>query len=267
MTDYKAIPEGYMTVGEAARKMNVTVRTLQYYDRQGLLSPSALSEGGRRLYTDRDLIALHQILSLKSLGFSLEDIRKRLISLDTPADVADALSDQARDIRQKIEQLSASLSAIEQLREEVLKMQTVDFKKYADIIVNLQMKNEYYFLIKEFDEETLDHIRSHFDQESGLAFIDRFNCLSDEILLLQKNQTPPDTEEAQRLTKAYWDLILEFTDGDMSLLPKLMELGNFDQPENDWEEKQKLVTAYMEQALDIYFRRLGADPFKEESHD
>ena len=57
METEKAIPTGYMTVGEVAQKMGVTVRTLQYYDREGLLTPSAISEGGRRLYTDRDLIA------------------------------------------------------------------------------------------------------------------------------------------------------------------------------------------------------------------
>ena len=50
-------------------------------------------------------------------------------------------------------------------------MQSVDFKKYADIIVNLKMKNDYYWLIKHFDDQTLDHIRSHFDKDSGKAFI------------------------------------------------------------------------------------------------
>ena len=131
MAKYAAIPQGYMTVGEAAKKMGVTVRTLQYYDKEGLLSPSAESSGGRRLYTDKDFVKLHQILSLKSLGFSLEDIKKRLISLDTPADVAEALTKQADEIRCKIEQLSETLTAIEQLKAEVLQMQSVDFKKYA----------------------------------------------------------------------------------------------------------------------------------------
>lgn len=49
--------------------MGVTIRTLQYCDKEGLLSPSEESEGDRRLYTDKDLVMLHQILSLKSLGF------------------------------------------------------------------------------------------------------------------------------------------------------------------------------------------------------
>ncbi len=58
MDKNKAIPQGYMTVGEAAKKMDVTVRTLQHYDREGLLSPSAMSEGGRRLYTDKGMVKL-----------------------------------------------------------------------------------------------------------------------------------------------------------------------------------------------------------------
>ena len=148
MSKYRAIPNNFMTIGEVAKKMGVTVRTLQYYDKEGLLSPSTQSEGGRRLYSSKDLIMLHQILSLKSLGFTLDDIKERLIKLETPKDVANALSEQANDIRNKIKNLQDSLKAIEQLKEEVLQMNTVNFKKYADIIVNLQMKNEFYPLIK-----------------------------------------------------------------------------------------------------------------------
>lgn len=263
MAKYRAIPQGFMTVGEVAKKMGVTVRTLQYYDKKGLLSPSAESEGGRRLYTDKDLIRLHQIISLKSLGFSLDDIKERLISLETPADVANALTEQADDIRQKIEQLQASLSAIEQLKAEVLQMQTVNFKKYADIIVNLQMKNDSYYLIKRFDDDTLDHIRSQFDKESGLDFMDRFNRLSDEIVQLQKENVPPESEKCQQVVKEYWGLIMEFTNGDMSMLPKLMEVGNIDTATNAWEERQKIVNDYLEPALQIYFSGLGINPFEE----
>lgn len=263
MVKHKAIPAGFMTVGEAAKKMGVTVRTLQYYDREGLLSPSAESEGGRRLYTDKDLVMLYQIMSLKSLGFSLDDIKQRLISLEVPADVANVLTEQADDIRKKIEQLTASLAAIEQLKEEVLQMQTVSFKKYADIIVNLQMKNGFYYLIKRFDDDTLDHIRSQFDKESGLDFMDRFNRLSDEIVQLQRDKVPPESEKCQQAVKEYWDLIMEFTNGDMSMLPKLMEIGNIETASNAWEERQKIVNDYLDPALQAYFSRLGINPFGE----
>ena len=263
MAKYRAIPDGYMTVGEVAKKMGTTVRTLQYYDKEGLLSPSAESEGGRRLYTDKDLVTLHQILSLKSLGFSLDDIKQRLISLETPTDVATALTEQADSIREKIEQLTASLTAIEQLKTEVLQMRTVNFKKYADIIVNLQIKNDSYYLIKRFDDDMLDHIRNQFDRESGLDFMDRFNRLSDEIVQLQKENVLPESEKCQQIVKEYWGLIMEFTNGDMSMLPKLMEIGNIDTAANAWEERQKIVNDYLEPALQVYFSKLGVNPFEE----
>ena len=263
MAKLRAIPEGFMTVGEVAKKMGVTVRTLQYYDKEELLSPSAESEGGRRLYTDKDLVLLHQIISMKSLGFSLTDIKERLISLKTPDDVANALTEQADAIRINIKQLKDSLAAIEQLKTEVLQMQTVNFKKYADIIVNLQMKNESYSLIKRFDDDTLDRIRSRFDKKSGFEFMNRLNNLSDEIVQLQEKNVPAESEKCQQVVQEYWSLIMEFTNGDMTMLPKLMEVGNIDTATNAWEEKQKIVNDYLEPALQVYFSRLGTNPFEE----
>ena len=71
----------FFTVGEVAQLMGTTVRTLQYYDKQGLLKPSTISEGGRRLYSSKDLIRLHQIMSFKYLGFfSLTKSKKNYLS-------------------------------------------------------------------------------------------------------------------------------------------------------------------------------------------
>ena len=46
--------KGYYTSGEFARKARVTVRTIRFYDKQGILKPSRVSEAGYRLYTDED---------------------------------------------------------------------------------------------------------------------------------------------------------------------------------------------------------------------
>ena len=172
--DIKTASE-YMTVGETAKKMGTTVRTLQYYDKKGLLSPSAVSEGGRRLYTYKDMVRLHEIMSLKTLGFSLEDIKKNLSSLETPKEVVQVLTDQETKLKEEIQRLSQSLTAMEALKQEVMQMDAVDFKKYADIIVNLRMKNDYYWLIKYFDDEMLNYIRKRFDQKSGLSFYEEIS--------------------------------------------------------------------------------------------
>lgn len=253
----------FMTVGELAKKMGTTVRTLQYYDKEGLLSPEAISEGGRRLYTYKDMVKLHQILSLKSLGFSLNDIKNRLVSLDTPEQVATVLNEQSLTIQQQIEQLSKALTAIEVLKEEVLQMQVVDFKKYADIIVNFQMNNEYYWLIKHFDDVTLDHIRTQFDKESGMNFMKRFNQLNDRALKLKEKKVAPEDQQAQALAKDFWDMVIEFTNGDMSMIPKLMKFDNLVDNNKEWVEKQKIVNEYLQPALEIYFENIGMNVFKE----
>lgn len=260
----KAIPTGYMTVGQVARKMDVTVRTLQHYDREGLLSPTAISAGGRRLYTDKDIVLLHQILAMRHLGFSLKDIKDRLPKLETPEQVACALEEQAGEIEQKIRSLSQALQEIQALRQEVLQMGKVDFEKYADIVVNLQMGNEFYWLIKHFDERTLDHIRSRFDKESGRAMLETFNRLQDEALRLQAAGEPPEGARGQALAAAFWQMVTEFTGGDMEILAKLMEMGSFDGADAAWRQRQAAASAYIEPALDAYFTRIGTGPTGED---
>src|SRR6516225_5345757 len=73
-------------VGELARRTGLTVRALHHYDRMGVLSPSGRTGSnhgaGHRLYTTADVARLQQVLSLKLLGFGLEQIREYLSRSD-----------------------------------------------------------------------------------------------------------------------------------------------------------------------------------------
>lgn len=80
------------------------------------------------------------------------------------------------------------------------------------------------------------------------------------MIELQKAQVPPESERCQRVVKAYWELIMEFTNGDVNLLPKLMEIGTIDVATNNWEARQKKINDYLEPALKIYFSTLEKDP-------
>ena len=64
----------FFKTGEIAKKANVSVRTIQYYDSIGLLHPSIVDEKGYLFFSEEDLIKLQKILCLKSLGFSLDEI-------------------------------------------------------------------------------------------------------------------------------------------------------------------------------------------------
>lgn len=262
MANNRAIPKGYMTVGEVAKKMGVTVRTLQYYDREGIFKPSLISDGGRRLYSNKDIVRLHQILSLKSLGFSFDEIKNKLISVDSPDEVAIALTEQIKVIKAKIDTLYQSLRDIETLKIEVLKMQSVDFNKYADIIVNLQMKNDNYWLIKYFDDTTLDFLRNKFDKESSLAFLSKFTALQDRALKYCDAGVAPNSEKGQQFAKEFWQLITEFTGGNMLMLEELMKMNNAISDNTELHQKQELFNAYLESALEVYFSETGFNPFE-----
>src|SRR5262245_1930183 len=66
---------GALKVGELARRTGLTVRMLHHYDEVGLLRPSLHTGAGHRLYTAGDVARLQQVLSLRQLGFSLEQVR------------------------------------------------------------------------------------------------------------------------------------------------------------------------------------------------
>jgi MerR family transcriptional regulator, copper efflux regulator len=63
-----------MQIGEIAERSGMSIRTLRHYDQIGLLTPSARSDGGFRLYTEDDLDRLMVIRRMKPLGYSLEDM-------------------------------------------------------------------------------------------------------------------------------------------------------------------------------------------------
>ena len=259
MEKHRAIPEGYMTVGQLAKRMGITVRALHHYDKQGLLSPSSESEGGYRLYNDKDIVILHQILAMKHLGFSLEDIKTRLVSLDTPNDVAKALAEHATAIRSKLESLTNTLVAVEVLKEEVMRMRSVDFKKYADIVAQLQMKNEYYWAIKHFDDDIMDGIRAQAIMDNAIN--ESWGSLQMEAVRLHKMGVSPDSDEGQALAKKLWGTIEKITGGDAEMLTKFEKsLASLASDEEgaatmNVEEREKIKIAYdyMQLALEIYF--------------
>ena len=101
------------TTGEIAKLCGVTVRTVQYYDTRGILIPSELSEGGRRLYSEDDLKRMKVICFLREMDLPIDAIF-RLLKEDHPEKVISllieqqekALSDEISDKQDKLEKLS-----------------------------------------------------------------------------------------------------------------------------------------------------------------
>lgn len=97
-------------VKEVADVAGVSVRTLHHYDQIGLLKPKSATAAGYRLYTDYDLERLQQILFLKELAFSLQDIKS---ILDSPNfDRKQALIAQKKLLIKKKNRLEAIINLV-----------------------------------------------------------------------------------------------------------------------------------------------------------
>lgn len=250
----------YYTVGEMAKQMNVTVRTLQYYDKIDLLKPSKKSDGGRRLYDGRDMLRLHQILSLKYLGFSLDDIQSHILTLETPGEVVEMIKKQILSTEQAIHDYKKSVLTMKKMVDEIERTQYVDFQKYANIITLIRNNNENYWVVSGFDQKMMNHICDNFkdNPENGLAIYHKYEEVLDKATTLKNKNIPPDSEQGITLAKEWWDMVMDFAKGDMSIL---QNLEKFNDNKDLWEpvlaEKQKYIDDFIEIALKAYFKTQG----------
>ena len=126
---------GYYSSGEFARMANVTIRTIRYYDKQNILKPSYVNEEtGARYYTDTDLVQLQQILLLKYLGFSLDDIKELTIEDADSHILRNQLNLQLTLIQDKIEQMQLVQKAIEDTTTALDQNKDINWSQMLDLI-------------------------------------------------------------------------------------------------------------------------------------
>jgi len=121
------------TTGELAKRCQVTVRTVQFYDTKDLLKPTALTEGGRRLYTEDDLQKLRLICLLRTLDLSLDSIKGILQSEEPNKILLLLLEEQAKQIEQDIKEKQKKRKAIDVIRESILNTQSIPVHSITDI--------------------------------------------------------------------------------------------------------------------------------------
>ncbi|HBO36126.1 MAG: MerR family transcriptional regulator [Sphaerochaeta sp.] len=100
-------------IGELARKCNVTVRTIRYYESLGLLKTNHRSDGGQRYYTDADVVYLNRIAELKELDFSLSEIRTIILMGSEDATGQKRRNELLRQYRSKLSEALERQAAIE----------------------------------------------------------------------------------------------------------------------------------------------------------
>ncbi len=231
---------GYL-VKEFADLTKVTVRTLHYYDQVGLLKPSFEKPNGYRIYTDRDLLKLQQIVTLKFMGFSLGQIRKLLASKGYEA--VKSLRVQAGAVKDEIARLRQASRAIDQVLSLLETKGLIHKQKLIKIMEVIQMgedvkKDWHEKFFSEAELKEFQEVGKKYTPVMAAAYQHRWAELIEEVK--QNIKADPASEKAQDLGKRWKDLLNE---------------AYGDRP----ELKARIGQAYTAGAVPDDYRMFGAD--------
>jgi DNA-binding transcriptional MerR regulator len=211
-----------LKVGELARRTGLTVRTLHHYDEIDLLKPSLHTESGHRLYTADDVARLQQVVSLRQLGFSLEEVRDCLNRADfSPLEV---IRLHVARLREQIEMQRGLCERLEALAAHFRTAGEVSADEFLRTIEGMTMIGNYY------TPEQLETFRKR-REEAAAAGVDiaqqgqaDWAELLEQYRVEMEKGTDPADPKVQALEQRRQALVNAFTGGDAGIEQSLKRL-------------------------------------------
>ncbi len=211
---------------EFAQRAGVTVRTLHVYDQMGLLPPAERTESGYRLYGQNELERLEQIVALRFVGFSLQEIKELLTAQTLPLMVA--LRMQREIIRERRSQLDNAIEAIERAEAAVTDEHDATlWEKLRTIIEVMKVeKSDWSWTKNYYSEEAqqkIDARAATISKDELEAGQHAWTQLIAEVEAAATHEDPA-SDHAQELAKRWKALVHEFTGGDAAVRDGLNKL-------------------------------------------
>lgn len=234
-------------VGELAKRTGVSVRTLHHYDEIGLLSPSHRSESGYRLYTEADVVRLQQIRSLRTLGFSLEEIGTFLKRPDVTPD--SVLQLHIAHLKEQIGLQQRLCDRMERIAERWRSDETVSTEEFLQIIEVTTMLDKYY---TPEQMEELKQRREALGEDRMRQAEGDWKELMEQVQAEMDQGTDPANERVQQLARRWMGLVQEFTGGNPGIT---QSLGRMYKEET---AVAGLDTAHMRQMMEYVGKAMAA---------
>ena len=245
-----------MTVHEVSKLAGVSIRTLQYYDKIGLLHPTGYTEAGYRLYDDTELERLQHILLFRELEFPLRDIKAILDSPDF---------DRSKALEQQIELLKLKKEHIQNMIDfalgvKMLGVKHMDFKAFdkSKLDEYSRQAKELYGNMPEYKE--MEEKQKNRTEEDEKILADRFMLLFKEAG--EMKDMDPASAEAQNLVKRIQEYITEniYTCSDKILRGLgMMYSGGGDFTNNIDAYGGEGTAVFVDQAIQIYCDKREAE--------
>ena len=220
-------------VNEFAEMAGVTVRALHHYDRLGLLRPGRTGSG-YRLYGQRDLGRLEQIVVLKFLGLPLKEIRQLLKGESL---LRETLRRQQHVLAEKRRQLDTAIHAIHRAEQSLVSRKEPDYMVFQEIIKEIEMQNDTEWSRKYYSAEAqakVEERKSLWSPELQAKISQQWSELFADIeASLHEDPAGP---KAQALASRWKKLLEGFTGGDPEIQKGLNKMWSDQQ---NWPEPQK----------------------------
>jgi DNA-binding transcriptional MerR regulator len=233
------------TVGELARRTAVTVRTLHHYEKLGLLVPSARTASGHRRYEPGDVIRLHRIVTLKSLGVPLREIAELLNA--EPGGLLEALRAQRAALLERRAELDTAIARIDALENRVRdggEPTRDDFEALMETISMEHQMNWGRRYLTEVRGMTADEADAQMRSTppEHLEGTRRWAVLIADVEAAIAAGEDPRGARAAELAQRWRDLVFAFTRGDAEKLAEINRLyaelpANFAKPYSDEVER------------------------------
>lgn len=200
-------------VGELSKLTGLTIRTLHHYDEIGLLHPSSRTSTGHRLYSKDDIVKLQQIMSLKELNFSLEEIREFFENPGyNPKEILEA----------QIQQLNEEIRLKEELKQHLQELWEVfhsskkpNLEQFINSIELIKNQKEY------FTQKQINGLKKQYDKLNNFEvdkFTESWNELNSLLQTEMEKGTSVDNSNVIKLARRWKEGIDFFTGGDAEII-------------------------------------------------
>lgn len=220
--------KNHWKVGELATLTGLTIRTLRYYDQIKLFSPSQYTESGHRLYTKSDLAILQQVLSLKQIGLSLDDIHTVMKNRDKSS-ATEIMETQIARVTEDIQVQQNLLYELEGVLKAVQSKGIISVEELTKLLGAMKVNREKYFT-----KEQLDQMKGHYvgmDPKALKQQEKEFKSLLTKIRQHMEQGTPTSDNEVQELANKWSDMMNRATGGDPEI-HKAAEKLHYENPGN-----------------------------------
>ncbi len=155
----------YWKVGDIAKLTGLTVRTLRFYDQIGLFSPSGQTETGHRLYDESDLSRLQQLLSLKELGLSLDEIKSVLAAEQiSPLEIVNL---QTAKLKEQIKLQNKLLEQLQYVSKRMQETAPITVEDFTQLLQAMKKNHEKLVIARQKSLERHLDVLGHFLTEGN----------------------------------------------------------------------------------------------------